>query len=1635
MAASDTLSVVTTIDFCRNFPVEPTPKLPREQLFEVIKKTLETHRVVMLEGEPLSGKTECLADFMRRSPNTCIGVFLNSDLGIFHSPNYMRVVVAEQASWIVDGTPLTDDVVTEERYSQLLYRLQRHAKNKRITWLIDGLCAGRPEESRDVAELVELIPFGMREFNFVVAGERDLTALINLRDQKPKSVPLFNLALEEAISYFADLGLKAADVQEIRQFSAGIIGRMQKFRDFMSYGISFDSLLQERNPSLETLFEFEWKQIPQSDQMRSLLAYVVFSNKPVSISELAKYLQVDEAGVHLLLASCRILAVSPGLKMVSIESRAQRSFVKSRVADLQNYVRSYVITSLLEKPTSKEATMYLPSQLMDAGRHDELLKHLGPNHFLNLLETERSLHSIKRHADLGIDAARALHNSTAEMSLSLIRSTATGLTFSIGSDSQIEALVKLGSPESALELASMAPTNEERLHLLAIAANALHTNHQPIPDDLKDQIQLLQSEVSFEDLGELGVEIACNLLPVDFDVATEITSRVLEGARKRIQNKSDVVAGDLRGSPIGDRGDAAFPGGTKSFELIPENQARRFGDAIASTVHKFSSERITAFIKSIEPSNKITVLARWLGQNREHADAYKIADLALDLVLSEVSRAPRLQDLREVAEILPYIKQDAQRDSLTRRIEAQIGLLAHQGTSAEFCRLRLLLYRVRFPKDQSNVELSLIELFGEIEAIEEISVRTTCWTWMLFQLTCFENADKLERDTSLISEVTTKLSRAIEDLLQCTANHYLAATAAISALAQTNPDRAFELVGRLNTEESRDKGYDELIRSLARVNVDDNSLRVLNSSVHRISADQVRTRAVLWILRSLVRRMDTQTFPPLSARLGELWTSIRVSSGRLQALVLTYRLRLRENREPIDIDEMAQELTSAWEYILDDTVKVELGYWIASELAGDAPAAARGWIRRSIEYAKERHIPSDTVLNALVTTVSLAVRVFPYVDDSTGDSYRRVTSLIQSIPSCELQLRLWTMLGIRLHYAGKSPAAKCVVNEFVEPILNSSYVNNELVLDSMAAEAAPLLYLVHPATATQVINRIGSDGYRDRARTNICDVLMRRCPIGEPFEAPDDHAYQLDNATVADILGVLREIEKDSLVFSVVEDLCASIGSDKNKSRIPRSAAVDYLDSLTKIVDKSLPDRKNIQHNGFLIACNAHILRARCVMPKSSVRKEDWLSLYSVARAIDNIADRVVVTAIVGSCAVAAKTRDAMGDWVSDVRRDLAAIPSDQDRVDRYDWIARIVKSVDRVACRSLLTDAMKRVVQLPETDDLVKRQRSLLDLASAIDPRLADQLIELNDTDDARKIRLKKEKAKQDNRLALAKDPAAEELSNMTDQELTDVCRDNLGRLEAGRIGVRAIEEFDALQRRASTMPIELASNIWHFIAENALRKRSRDKHDNFATKLFDSTCKSSEIVCGLIGKFFSGEQRNRTLDIGLVRNGDRELFLERLREWAMLHDDEVIRISDPYFGPEDLEVVKTISLHAPNARFRILTSREHVRKKGLPDVAEAFEDSWRQLSDDSMPEIELAVVGIGSEGKHPIHDRWIVCNSGGLRLGTSAHSMGYMRTSEVSDMNSPESLPVCDEVDLFMDKAPREINGERVVVAKYLL
>lgn len=240
--------------------------------------------------------------------------------------------------------------------------------------------------------------------------------------------------------------------------------------------------------------------------------------------------------------------------------------------------------------------------------------------------------------------------------------------------------------------------------------------------------------------------------------------------------------------------------------------------------------------------------------------------------------------------------------------------------------------------------------------------------------------------------------------------------------------------------------------------------------------------------------------------------------------------------------------------------------------------------------------------------------------------------------------------------------------------------------------------------------------------------------------------------------------------------------------------------------------------------------------------------------------------------------------------------------------------------------------------------------------------------------------------RKALAGKPNTTELDGLDDEQISDLCRRNLASLVSARIPVRPMDEFLELNNRARSMAVSEAYPVWAWILENAVRKKGGAEGEKLCAKLFEATCKASEIAHALIGRI--AQSSVPEINHGTIKGGERDVFLQRLKVWAVQQDGKQICISDPYFGPSEIEVLKIFAEAAPRSNFRILTSREHIKKKKLSSPEEAFRDAWEEAVDVDPPDTQIEIVGFGSEGKHPIHDRWIVAFDSGLTLGSSINS-----------------------------------------------
>lgn len=1631
--------LVQTLDFCRNLPSLPTKVIQRDHLHEALRRTLQQVDLIVLAGEAMSGKTEALAGFYRAAPDQCIGIFLGTS-SYFRDKGYVRLVIAEQIKFLVDGVPLTADHVTEDEFRKLIYKLQKFSRDRPTYWLLDGLYFG-DQTSDEIEEALDTLPFGTQQFKFIITSEKEQDEYLTNRVKKSKVISMLGVSPEEARSYLSDLVKDEREIQELRVFCQSSAGRLARVRHLLEEGLSVDELVDKQQDSLYSLFSLEWSRVETDIPAQHLLALVVFSDTPLTLGAAASLLGMDKAQTQVIASRARFVSVESEERgeLLSVSSRTSRTFLAKKLSKLEKTIRDKLIDRFLSSPDERDSVRYLPTQLANAGRHRELVSSLNAEHFARLLDTERTLKALKSHAELGREAAMSLNEVGTEISFSLLLSAFSELTFSVGSLDRISALANLGMYELAEELAASAPTAEERLQLLARAASCYVENKtHPLPDSVRETAIHLANTLDLSSLGDLGYEIAEDLLAIDEGLALNVAQRALEGKKKRF----DSAPSEAKNGPQPAAGQKPNLADADKAQVSNDKRMQRFLWQATRRIERHKAAILLERLKKEQvPSLGLFVCIRWLRGNRINPDAVLIADAALDFFLSNSESTPQVSDLREISDILPYIVDDELRTKLAHRIDTQYRILGHLGTSVESVRLRLQVLAARYTGTNEEIELELINIFGEISCLADVSVRSACWSWMLLGLARFPNSQSLEHRTDLQSQCASQLEQALQEILLSCANTFQAIESSIAPLARRDANAVLKLISSLNTQNSRDDGYIALSAELA--THENTDPQILFEAVTKVSDPASRYELIFDVLASLRRRRLVSKSKPLDIRIQNLWKSIEISSLRFQAGILSLALcKISGNELPTELADTT--LVDLWGSIPVHTVRIELGYLAAAEIADVERDVAIEWLQRAADANSSLDVESQAVSAAFYTAIKISIRLASTVCSSSGTfedcpNGRRLSSLIADVQSPEMQVRLWANLAVRFHYSGNGGLCKEIVERKITPLIDGEYPFDRFLVEIMIAEAAPALYLTHQTSTIHRLSKIRSQNIADQARRNIISVLLQKTPLWECYEEGKSPNYELDKNSVTDIIGLLKDIKYDSIIFNVTHDLTRSLTAQRNKTRLQRNAVLDFLGSLQIIIDNNLPDSSNIQHAGFKIVCTAYIKRAEFEVKGMGANQQSsaWEDLFNQAEKISNVADRVVVMTMIGTNAKLRPGSPAAG-WATKVKEDLLKIPASHDKIDRYQWVAQLMEQVDKAGARALLADGLKLTTYLPPTDDMLARQRSILDLAYMIDADLAADLVEKCDNDPARVKQLKARLDGHGRRKELASKPDSVDLATIEPAQLASICEENLARLNSGRVSARPTEEFKQLYRFGRNMPIRESAPIWEWLSENAVRKKrvGASTADHLCPQLFKATCTAAEIVGGLMRKLSRNTHEFSNLfDLGTIGEGERDRFVIRLSSWALEQDEETILISDPYFSPADLEVVQLVSQAAPTVKFRIVTSREQMKKKAIDSPEQAFSEAWAERYDFDPPYTQVAIVGYGPEGKHPIHDRWILSSRSGLKLGTSINAIGTTRISDITEIGKTEAEEKYFIVARYFDYPPRSHAGLKLLVSTFNL
>ena len=548
---------------------------------------------------------------------------------------------------------------------------------------------------------------------------------------------------------------------------------------------------------------------------------------------------------------------------------------------------------------------------------------------------------------------------------------------------------------------------------------------------------------------------------------------------------------------------------------------------------------------------------------------------------------------------------------------------------------------------------------------------------------------------------------------------------------------------------------------------------------------------------------------------------------------------------------------------------------------------------------------------------------------------------------------------------------------------------------------------------------------------NLCFSILHKIPSGEPFDGRGKKtATVLSYSDVHNLLKLCEECCDDHTIFFVLEGIADQVTHPDSTAKFSNDQKAEMSRLIIHITETQLPTMEGVQHLGYQLVSKAQGLRV------SVGTNEQWSALISNAQEMTNSADRVYVLALLASYLPKrmSNVRDRLLATAEGDTRNLRAI---EDRYQRYSTIAKVGLDVNkRMATRA--TENAFRTISGGDVHRNAVREQRLLDLAYSVDPELPMKLALLYDDDPAReqyRQRAKSQIERHELKRELAdvkQDIVLRERKN--EPNLAVAAWQSLGTLHAGRMIAVDIARVRDMLACASNYPLETAYPMYSWVLSNMMNKYGKTAQaSQYIRDIFEGLASGASFffsVTGSAEKFeFNPKWHHRDEDEfhAVIKVGEREKAICFLGKWFEKYTDEFVTIVDPYFGPNELWLVRIIMEANPHLNIRIVTGHADVQAGMLTDKSDTYRTAWRNICEQDPPYTEVLTVTFVGSGKTPIHDRWILSKSKGLRMGTSFNSIGNKLT-EISVMDSKELEKIEYTVNKYLMRSVREENGERI-------
>ncbi|WP_079506907.1 hypothetical protein [Mesobacillus jeotgali] len=1622
--------------------------IPMDNLIDTIEQMFHDYNeeIVLLEGEEGAGKTALLADFCKRYYNNAISLFIKPSSKIGYDPQIIKTELYSQMNWVIYGNELKDlEEIDQSQLNMLFYRFNKYIRNKDgfYYFVIDGI-EDIPESEgylRDV--ILDIFPFGLNphKVKFLLSSNNEgkIASFLGNKNIRYKPFHIPGFSYEQTLAFFMGLGLRDDQVREIRKICKGKPGDLANIKRTIETGVDVDELLNEIHDKLPNLFEYEWALVNiQDEKLIDLLALLAHEENNNDINFISQILGIDECEIKKYTEEINFLNFNEVTNEITFYSNSFKKFVSKKLQNKKEDSLNLIIDHLLDEVTD-ENLLQLPVYLDQAGRLDELVSLLTPETFSRILFRTQSLGTLSKMAKLGFSASEKLRKSDDLFKFSIQNSVIMENYNTNIWKSEIKALLELNEFDRALALSQSNLLLEDRLHMLSIIARHKKEEGLVPEPEIIENILNIYKKIDFKGMGEKAREISEDLVYINPDLAFELIEKSTGGDKQ--ENAVDWALANLSLSAMSGSKNVEKDLDTLHSSLnskIKNPQVRTFFNEFSQFIKNNSAEQLLTQVKKYDSiSDQIYILSNWCAITENLENIEEVIEYVLNLTVKTTEYAPNAGIYRKLSTNIPLLPVTKSK-KLVDLFDSQMSNIEKIGPTEDYILIQINLAKAVFLYDYFACKERLIDLYFYINEHEELPIKTRGYSTLYTTLIEIDKDGIFEEIDGLHSIIERDLEECIESLLVSTANQFEEFKGTIEELAIYCPNKAINIIEKLNTAFTRDRSLLVFIKAFGSQQLDLDGIKYINEIISRIDDHDFYSEAVLSTIENIFLLKEKYEESCLKEFIG-IFNKVRKITDpddRCKGICLILSMINQISELSKFKDSLLKDLNDTWMSINIGWRKIDIGFKIINALASVSIEISRDYFEKIEEFRNGLIFYDPNISWSYLSVLRLVIRSYSGLISSDIDNendLEHITKIIDLVPSDGEKALLWNELALRLYSNKKNEKGRTIVLERIKPCLERISNLDEGYKYHVIIRVAPSLYLAHKNTAFEQLESLPILE-RDSAYNSIVRFFLTKATPMDPYDGIQGQGYDINYEDIIDLCELIDKAELDSLIFSIITDIVDSIMDNRYSRKFTIQQKLDIAKRLESLVETKLPNERHIKHDGYKIVSRAQIMKLR------QTKFQAWLDLIEEARNVPNLSDRALVLTIVACCFPRNKQEKTL-EVIEEVEKLVDEIPTINDKLTQYEALASNLVKIDQVKSKSFIKKAMSISISKDKESSVFTIQKRLIDFAHRIDPEFAESLVSINDKDPAR-VKIKEELNEEYKMLELKKkmlENSETEVETESVENYKQASWRLLGALNAKRVGTVKIEDTKEYVEIGSKLSLKDAYPIYSWLLENMnIRFRNNAVQASQVIRpIFESILLGAELALNMSGnnKIQFNKVKESAIDNSqksiLIKVGERDKALDYLKKWFEENAKGYVKICDPFFGVGDLEVLQTFRVLKPEITYEVLTSIKNQKQEDIKgNYEEEYMKYWRMnISDQDPPETDIAIVGKKSDGELPIHDRWILTQGSGLRLGTSYKSFGLKKDSEISilDDNEVDLLEV--EVNKYLNRSQREYDGERLV------